>query len=82
MNAEDLRAEVIAVAAQEIASWESDPTPNSRHFACAEGIANALAAAGMLPADIDYQTNMAIRDGHRVPVVSRRYVTHYREIQR
>lgn len=48
MNADDIRAEVIAVAAQEIASWESDPNPNSRHFACGEGIADALAAAGYL----------------------------------
>ncbi|MBF6277013.1 hypothetical protein [Nocardia nova] len=47
---EQIRAEVIAVAAQEIARWESDPSPNSRHFACGEGIADALAAAGLLPA--------------------------------
>ncbi|MFF4026950.1 hypothetical protein ACFYY5_29280 [Nocardia elegans] len=53
----------------------------------AEELATLLAnqdfvGGDLLPADVDYQTNMAIRDGERVPVVSRRYVTHYREIQR
>jgi hypothetical protein len=53
MNADEIRAEVIAVAAKEIASWESDPSPNSRHFNCGEGIADALAEAGLLPVGVD-----------------------------
>lgn len=53
MNADEIRAEVVAVAAKEIASWESDPSPNSRHFNCGGGIADALAEAGLLPTGVE-----------------------------
>lgn len=49
MTPEEIRAEAIMVAAKEVALWEMDPNPNSRHLACGEGIADALAAAGLLP---------------------------------
>jgi hypothetical protein len=50
---DEVRAEAIAVAAKEIASWESDPSPNSRHFACGEGVVDALTQAGLLPTEVD-----------------------------
>ncbi len=59
ITAEEIRAEAIMVAAKEIGSWESNPSPNSRHFNCAGGVVDALAEAGLLPTEIEREYRCA-----------------------